>query len=608
MAKKPLEIDMCAGSQLRDTQGEMLSVEGADISELKKFNDNHGKGFFNSIGIVTESKKIFKAEDCDNDRHKYYWEKIKAPYIYVRGFLHDDEDHPNARAAAAILRNLHKHDTPLQLKASVEGGVVSRGLKDPSLLARTKIHSVALTFTPANNATLVEPLSLDKSNIDQEADSLLIASVMHLAKTNVPSFRHIERDAGATKIQNNLEQLVKKMKSLGIEGNIKIPSKESIIQKAIEQKVQNNVAAIKQKIKELNKSDDDSDQGEPLKDCTSCGKKLTTKNAKFIGVQKLPEDMGYDLKLHNCPDCHSTVATKVMHEEVKKGVRDVLAAGALGAGLALSPASTGVEAPDAKPKLEQVAQKGKRLTDHRQAAKYLNSKYPILGAICNIESSNGTNLDHRTIEDVNSVHHGHTAGGICGMMPHTAAFILKKDRGLAKKYPELMSAAKDLPNQHRAFTDKLNSDPQAAVDFAVAYMKRNQGQTKNNHMLIYSWKNGLKGAWNKLHKGGMKGIEDHPYVQSVMKEYSKTTPQNDELKQPVMKALMAGYGGAGSPTGLVSGGVMQSESLDDGRSGFKYITCDNCGKEQVHAKYQVKCRDCGRNMSFEKLYNTLKKK
>ena len=85
MAKQPLEIDMIAGSQLRDTQGEMLSVEGADISELEagkgRFNDNHGKGFFNSLGRVTGAKKIFKAEDCTSDRQKYYWEKIKAPYI-----------------------------------------------------------------------------------------------------------------------------------------------------------------------------------------------------------------------------------------------------------------------------------------------------------------------------------------------------------------------------------------------------------------------------------------------------------------------------------------------------------------------------------------------
>ena len=71
---KPLEIDMIAGSQLRDTQGEMLSVEGADITDLElgrgRFNDNHGKGFFNSVGRVTEAKKIFSEDDCENERHR----------------------------------------------------------------------------------------------------------------------------------------------------------------------------------------------------------------------------------------------------------------------------------------------------------------------------------------------------------------------------------------------------------------------------------------------------------------------------------------------------------------------------------------------------------
>src|ERR1051325_6781837 len=211
MAKKPLEIDACAGSQLRDTQGEMLSVEGADISDLQagkgRWNDNHGKGFFNSIGRITHAKKIFKAEDCEDDRQKYYWEKVKAPYVYVKGYLYDDEDHPNAKAAAAILRNIHKADVPLKLKASVEGGVVSRGIKDASLLARTKIHSVALTFTPANNATLVEPVSLDKTQTDEAADMELIKSVIHLAESNVPSFRHITRDAQATRVQNNFAKI-----------------------------------------------------------------------------------------------------------------------------------------------------------------------------------------------------------------------------------------------------------------------------------------------------------------------------------------------------------------------------------------------------------------
>ena len=38
---KSLWIDGILGSQLRDTQGEMLSVEGADISELEEIGRAH---------------------------------------------------------------------------------------------------------------------------------------------------------------------------------------------------------------------------------------------------------------------------------------------------------------------------------------------------------------------------------------------------------------------------------------------------------------------------------------------------------------------------------------------------------------------------------------
>lgn len=259
MAKKPLEIDMIAGSQLRDTQGEMLSVEGADITDLLngkgRLNDNHGKGFFNSIGRVTEAKKIFKAEDCENDRHRYYWEKVKAPYIYVKGELYDDEDHMNAKAAAAILRNIHKKDVPLRLKASVEGGVISRGVKDESLLARTKIHSVAITFTPANQATLVEPLSLVKSS-PEPGDEELIKSVIHLAEDNVPSFRHIVRHGSANKVHQNLRkisEMVKEIKGEGFELNI--PEPHEILKSALEAKIAKNVNKIHQLFLEYKKGD-----------------------------------------------------------------------------------------------------------------------------------------------------------------------------------------------------------------------------------------------------------------------------------------------------------------------------------------------------------------
>jgi len=255
MAKKPLEIDMIAGSQLRDTQGEMLSVEGADISELEagrgRFNDNHGKGFFNSVGRVTSAKKIYGPDDFTDPRHEYFWDKVKAPYIYVRGYLYDDEDHGNAKAAAAILRNIHKSDTPLKLKASVEGGVVQRGLKDETLLARTKIHSVALTFTPANNATLVEPYQMEKS-ADTEADMLLIKSVMHLAQTDIPSFRAITRNAQAEKIYQNMEKIREIAAELGLGTElVKAFTPEQLIKEALEMKIHGNIQKIHELVKGL---------------------------------------------------------------------------------------------------------------------------------------------------------------------------------------------------------------------------------------------------------------------------------------------------------------------------------------------------------------------
>jgi len=250
--KQPTWLDGIMGSQIRDTQGEILDIAGADISELEagrgRWNDNHGAGFFNSIGRITTAKKIFKIEDCENERHRYYWDKIKAPYIYGKGYLYDDEDHPNARAAAAILRNIHRADTPLKLKISVEGGVISRGISDSNLLARTKIHSGALTFTPANNATLVEPLNLDKSDTWTQ-DEILIKSVLHLAKTNVPSFRHITRRASAEKIVDNFEKARNISKQLGLKTQLPEYSVEEIIQTAVESKITNNINKISKLIK-----------------------------------------------------------------------------------------------------------------------------------------------------------------------------------------------------------------------------------------------------------------------------------------------------------------------------------------------------------------------
>lgn len=515
MAKKPLEIDMIAGSQLKDTQGEMLSVEGADISELEsgngRLNDNHGKGFFNSIGRVTKAKKIFKEDDCDGDREKYYWDKIKAPFIYVKGLLYDDEDHPNAKAAAAILRNIHKSDIPLRLKASVEGGVLSRGLKDPTLLARTKIHSVALTFTPANNATLVEPTSLDKSNVDFEADMQLIKSVEHLAQTNVPSFRHIYRDAKAQHVYENLCKISDLLLEDGISLS-NIPSKEEILKKAIEAKVKNNIVKINAMVKDMDV------------------------------------------------------------EDLSKGLKNAIA-GAVTAASMMSPAPAAAKPPRQPAAIQQVQ----------------HQSNPVLDGIAMVESSGGKHLNHKTM--THGMHKGMTAGGRYAMMPLSAQYTYNNDPKLAKKYPELAGAAKDIKNHHRDFTDRFNKDPQAAQDFAESFYNRNKAKTKSPEMLIHAWNHGLKGTWNK-YKRDPESIKNDDYVKAVQ-----------DAMQRLHKALTAGFGGAGAPTGRTGGAVLQTEALDDGRKGMKYISCDKCGNEQVYMKHQVRCRKCNDNFSLAKLYN-----
>jgi len=529
---------MCAGSQLRDTQGEMLSVEGADIGELEagkgRINDNHGKGFFNSIGRVTSAKKIFKAEDCDNDRQKYYWDKVKAPYVYVRATLYDDEDHPNAKAAAAILRNVHKTDCPLKLKASVEGGVVSRGISDPTLLARTKIHSVALTFTPANTATLVEPLNLDKSQHDEESDMELIKSVIHLAETNVPSFRHIARDASASRVRSNIEKIVELMKG---DKTIDIPTKQEILQYALECKIQNNVA-----------------------------------------------------KIHELVEASS--------EELEKDMKSKLAGAAMMGAAALAPNTA--QAPQApKTAMSQPATNLSRMPlEHQNAYKEFSHKNPLLGAIGMVESSGGLNYDHKPLKN------GHRAGGMFGMLPTAAEYTLRTNPELAKKYGDMAEYSKDLNKNHAKITERFNNDPQAAYDFADALLKRNKSKTKDINMLVHSWTNGLKGTWDKYKGEGPQGIQDSDYVKKVMTEYGKLHPKKAaKPTKSIKKALTAGYGGAGSPTGNTGGGVLQSESLDVGNGkGFKYVTCDDCGTEQIYSKFQVKCRDCGKSFPLEKLH------
>jgi ribosomal protein L12E/L44/L45/RPP1/RPP2 len=496
MKSRQLWLDGVVGSQLRDTQGEMLNVEGADISDLERgagrWNDNHGKGFFNSLGIITEAKKIQSEKDCANDRHKYYWDKVKAPFIYAKGYLHNDEDHPNAKAAAAILRNIHKADTPLRLKASVEGGVIQRGISDQSLLARTKIHSVAITFTPANQATLLEPLNLDKSMYDEEHDKELINSVLHLAETNIPSFRHVARVASA-------------------------------------QRVKKNIAAIREMMKSLNE------------------------------------------------------------DPVEKGIKEAVAGAALAGSMAMAPAK--ISAAEPKPKQVQMQQQVKPTITHKQMVESIRQSNPELYALAQVESSGGKKYDdHDTM--THGMHKGQTAAGPWGHMPNTVAYTLKISPKLAKKYQDISKLTRDVKGNHQKISEAVNQNPQLALDLAktlFGHLKRLHGNDLDK--VVHSWHHGINGT-NKLIQRNPASIKDTEYVKKFHSNY------ND-----LNKGLTAGYGG-GSPTDSTGGLVFQTESLEGGNR-FKYVTCDDCGHEQIYAKHQVKCRKCSKPWSLAKLYKIM---
>lgn len=152
--KKATVIDGIAATEDRDSQNEILSLEGADVSEMVQrgyLNDNHGQGFANILGRIVEAKKIFKEADAKSERERAYWDRVKRPFLYVKGYLFDDADHPNAKAVASIMKEFKKMGTPLDVQMSVEGRVKERGPN--GLLKESMIRNVALTLVPANKNT-----------------------------------------------------------------------------------------------------------------------------------------------------------------------------------------------------------------------------------------------------------------------------------------------------------------------------------------------------------------------------------------------------------------------------------------------------------------------
>ena len=151
-------MDGIFGSEAIDSSGEILDVKGADISSLEKDgilnwehrgDDAPGASPSDVVGKIIKAKKIFSAEDCENDREKMYWEQIELPFIYGVARLYDGAGHQGAADLAAQIRDHEANGEPPIVRFSVEGSTLEK--KNNNLL-RSVIRRVACTIKPCNKS------------------------------------------------------------------------------------------------------------------------------------------------------------------------------------------------------------------------------------------------------------------------------------------------------------------------------------------------------------------------------------------------------------------------------------------------------------------------
>lgn len=138
-----------ASSSSVDRQGEIILPEGIDATPIAKgkgfFNFDHDNSPENTIGTLDGYKKT------DNG-------------MYVEGRLF--KNHTRAKAVYEIMSSLNKGDKG-RVGMSVEGKVLERDPKNPSIIKRCLIKNVALTLNPVNQDTYADIIkSMSTSNVE----------------------------------------------------------------------------------------------------------------------------------------------------------------------------------------------------------------------------------------------------------------------------------------------------------------------------------------------------------------------------------------------------------------------------------------------------------
>jgi hypothetical protein len=133
-----MRIGGIAATEDKDLQGEIVKLDGLDISELKNgrgvFNDDHRKGFENIVGVIDHAKVDDKG-------------------LYVEGELLDNE---KGRNIYKIMSFCQKNDKAPRVQMSIEGKILKRAGSDRKVVAKAKVDKIALTLDPINKNTYAD--------------------------------------------------------------------------------------------------------------------------------------------------------------------------------------------------------------------------------------------------------------------------------------------------------------------------------------------------------------------------------------------------------------------------------------------------------------------
>lgn len=178
--KRSTVIEGVASTENRDVQGEILDLDGADISPLLEgrgfVNSDHSGRFEHLVGRVLGAKKIKGLADCETPSQIKYFNHYKKPFLWTKLELWDGHGHKEADAIASVYKFYQDKNEESPIKLSVEGKTLERA--PGGVLKRTLIRGLAITVRPANHTTrtdvvgLVKNAGANESLVKHEDDSV----------------------------------------------------------------------------------------------------------------------------------------------------------------------------------------------------------------------------------------------------------------------------------------------------------------------------------------------------------------------------------------------------------------------------------------------------